>query len=216
MSQSLKIIGVDESGKGDFFGPLVISSFIAENSEISQLKAYGVKDGKLLSEKKIVEIDKFLRDNFNYVTVTIMPDEYNEKYKEIKNLNKLLAWGHARCIALLNEKQECDKAISDKFGKIDHISGELKKLGQSINLQQIVRGESITQVAAASIIARAEFLRQMESLSDKYGYEIPRGASSKVDQAGQELVRINGEQILKLISKTHFKNYNRVLSPTLF
>ncbi|RKX21000.1 MAG: ribonuclease HIII [Candidatus Zixiibacteriota bacterium] len=215
MSQSLKIIGVDESGKGDFFGPLVISSFIAENSEIPQLKAYGVKDGKLLSEKRIIEIDKFLRDNFNYVTVTIMPDEYNKRYKEIKNLNKLLAWGHARCISLLNEKQECDKAISDKFGKIDHISGELKKLGQSIKLKQIVRGEAVTQVAAASIIARAEFLRQMEYLSDKYDYQIPRGASAKVDQAGQELVQLHGEQILKLISKTHFKNYNRVLSPTL-
>ncbi len=216
MFQSLKIIGVDESGKGDFFGPLVISSFIAENSEISQLKAYGVKDGKLLSEKRIIEIDKILRDNFNYVTVTLMPDEYNKRYKEVKNLNKLLAWGHARCISFLNEKQECDKAISDKFGKIDHISGELKKLGQSINLQQIVRGESITQVAVASIIARAEFLRQIEFLSDKYDFKIPKGASSKVDQAGQELVRINGEQILKLICKTHFKNYNRVLSPTLF
>ena len=216
MFQSLKIIGVDESGKGDFFGPLVISSFIAENSEISQLKAYGVKDGKLLSEKRIVKIDKILRDNFNYVTVTLMPDEYNKRYKEVKNLNKLLAWGHARCIAHLNEKQKCDQAISDKFGKIDHITGELKKLGQSINLKQIVRGESITQVAAASIIARAEFLRQIGFLSDKYDYQIPRGASAKVDQAGQELVQLNGEQILKLISKTHFKNYNRVLSPTLF
>ncbi len=91
----------------------------------------------------------------------------------------------------------------------------MKKLGQSIKLKQIVRGESIIQVAAASIIARAEFLRQMEYLSDKYDYQIPRGASAKVDQAGQELVQLHGEQILKLISKTHFKNYNRVLSPTL-
>lgn len=211
-----KIIGVDESGKGDFFGPLVIASFLAGTKDYPRLKELGVRDGKLISENRLMDIDLVLRENYPHVLVIIDPPQYNRRYKQIKNLNKLLAWGHAESIEKLAAKYQADKAISDKFGKDELIEDELTRRKVSLEVEQIIRGESTVPVAAASIIARAAFIREMEKLSEEYGVEIPRGASSLVDSAGRDMVKKFGIDILEKVAKIHFKNFNKVVNPDLF
>ncbi len=216
MTKYKKIIGVDESGKGDFFGPLVIGALLASEEENDFLQNLGVRDSKLISDNKLLTIDERLRDHFPTAVLVIMPEEYNQKYEVIKNLNKLLAWGHASIIDQILIDNEADLAISDKFGKSELIENELRKIDRTIEIKQFVRGESILQVAAGSIIARAAFLRTMSKLSSQFKFDIPRGASAKVDEAGRQLVDIYGVSTLKKLAKLHFKNYGRVTAPTLF
>lgn len=216
MNSSSRIIGVDESGKGDFFGPLVVSAFLADNIDTAFLKSIGVRDGKMISENKILDIDEQLRQDYAHSIVVISPAEYNKKYKKLKNLNKLLAEGHAQAIDTVLKKNSADLAISDKFGKLELIENALNKKKCSIKLHQIVRGERITQVAAASIIARATFLREMDKLSYKYKVKLPRGAAPIVDKAGRKIVEQYGVDILSSVSKLHFKNYHRVVNPVMF
>ncbi|MFC1475364.1 ribonuclease HIII [Candidatus Zixiibacteriota bacterium] len=210
------LIGVDESGKGDFFGPLVITAFLAPEKDTNKLKSLGVRDGKTLSVNRTHEIARALKENFNYSTIVYFPEDYNNQYKIIKNLNKLLAEGHAEAISSLYNQHQADMAISDKFGKPEHLEKALFKRKCTIELKQIVKGETIIQVAAASIIARSEFIEQMDNLSEKYGFEIPRGASSIVDQAGIKFVDEQGLNSLNLVAKLHFKNYQRIIKPNLF
>lgn len=211
-----QVIGVDESGKGDFFGPLVIASLFASDVELENLVRLGVRDSKLISDNKLIQIDTRLRTTYPHALVIIGPERYNQLYDRIKNLNKLLAWGHARAIENVLDEHPADLAISDKFGNSALIENALMEKGRTIKLEQLVRGESILQVAAASILARAAFLREMKKLSDFYQVALPLGASARVDQAGAQLVNRYGPAVLDKIAKRHFKNYQRVVNPTLF
>lgn len=216
MTGNLRIIGVDESGKGDFFGPLVIAAFLASEHDKDKLAALGVRDGKKISDKRLLEIDEIIRNTYPHCIVVVHPQTYNQRYKKIKNLNKLLAEGHAEAITGVLEGNIADRIIVDQFGKPELIENALRQQGCKIELQQRFRGEEIIQVAAASILARGAFIREMDKLSEKYKSNIPRGASSIVDKAGQQLVDKFGVEILEKVSKMHFKNYNRVVNPTLF
>jgi ribonuclease HIII len=210
------IIGVDESGKGDFFGPLVIAAFLASDDSLADLARLGVRDSKTISDRKLLDIDEHLRQNYPHAVVVLLPDEYNRQYQKIKNLNILLAQGHSEVIIQVADRHHADKAISDKFGKPELIERELHKRGSEINLEQIVRGEAIPQVAAASILARARFINEMELLSQQCGMTLPKGAGHQVDEAGKQLVRKSGVEALNHVAKTHFKNYQRVINPGLF
>jgi ribonuclease HIII len=214
--ESRRVVGVDESGKGDFFGPLVIASFLAPDTELPTLAALGVRDSKQISDNKLLQIDKKLRASYPHALVIIGPEKYNQLYEKIRNLNKLLAWGHARAIENVLKDNPADLAISDKFGKPELIENSLFEHGRKIQLHQMVRGESVLQVAAASILARAGFLREMKKLKEHYRVELPLGASSLVDRAGLEIVSKHGPEILSKLAKKHFKNYQRVVNPTLF
>lgn len=210
MAFSGRVIGVDESGKGDFFGPLVIGSVLADEAGVEQLEGSGVRDSKTLSDKRISELDQAIRDRFVHAIVLIGPEKYNELYARIRNLNKLLAWGHAQAIENITKEHRADRAISDKFGKPELIELAVGRKGIEVEITQIVRGEKIIQVAAASIVARAAFVRRMRQLSKEYGMELPLGAGSGVDSAGRRLVQKFGVDVLEKVAKTHFKNYQRV------
>jgi ribonuclease HIII len=210
-----RVIGVDESGKGDFFGPLIVAAFLASDSDRQKLKNIGVRDGKLIADKKLLMIDEQLRSNFPHAVVVYSPEEYNQQYALIKNLNKLLAEGHARAIAAVLAKHKADLAISDKFGKPELVERALRERGVRIELQQFVRGEEILQVAAASILARAAFIREIAKLSALLKMDIPRGAGSIVDEAGKRLARRSAFGGFDKIAKTHFKNYRRIVNPSL-
>lgn len=216
MVKRRRVIGVDESGKGDFFGPLVIAAFLADDSDETLLRAAGVRDSKLISDKKILEIDSDLRQDFPHEVLVISPEDYNRRYKQIKNLNKLLADGHAETIDRILRNNEAESAVSDKFGKTELVQDALRDRNRSIDLKQIVRGESVVQVAAASIMARAGFILEMRRISESLGFELPRGASAIVDEAGRALVRQFGSSVLSRVAKLHFKNYQRVVNPGLF
>jgi Ribonuclease HIII len=134
------IIGTDESGKGDYFGPLVAAGvFVDENAAI-KLKSIGVKDSKLLSDSNIHKISPKIQDIcFNkFSVIEISPEKYNELYeqfqKERKNLNTLLAWGHAKAIEEILTWNKCDKAISDQFADERYILSKLQERGKMIEL----------------------------------------------------------------------------------
>lgn len=216
MTAHSRVIGVDESGKGDFFGPLVVAACLASDDEIPDLLAMGVRDSKKIAEKKLLSIDDVLRNQYCHALVVVPPEEYNRRYNTIRNLNKLLASCHAEAITACLKQGEADFAVSDKFGKDERLVTAMFDIQCTLPLRQVVRGESIAQVAAASIIARAEFVRQMSQLSSEAGVELPKGAAPHVDSAGRKVVALHGPSMLEKVAKIHFKNYQRALKPDLF
>lgn len=212
MSQQLHtlIIGVDESGKGDFFGPLVIAGCCFSDDESAKMAERGIRDSKLVSDSRARELCDYITELIPTKIVTIMPEVYNARYKEIKNLNKLLADGHAEVIAALTKETGAKQAISDKFGKPELIEDALESRGVAIKLKQVVRGESFSQVAAASIVARATFLDRLDELSQKFDVHLQKGAGSPTDEAGRTFLRKHGTSELGSVAKLHFKNTEKI------
>jgi ribonuclease HIII len=209
VAEHRRVIGVDESGKGDFFGPLVVAAVLADDTQLTLLRELGARDSKKIAPKKLLMVDKSLRDHFPFAVIKILPEEYNAVYERFRNLNKLLAWAHVRAIEAVLAGKEADIAISDKFGKTERIEDALAERNHPIGVEQIVRGESIAQVAAASIIARAAFVRALEQLSNEIGLILPKGAAPQVDRIGREIVARYGPAKLRQVAKVHFKNYQR-------
>jgi ribonuclease HIII len=168
------IIGTDESGKGDYFGPLVSAGVYVDEQTAKELVACGVKDSKNLSDNENLrlaqEIAKICKGRF--VIIEISPERYNLLYeqfkKEKKNLNTLLAWGHAKAIEEILSKVDCEVAIADQFADERFILGKLQEKGKGLRLIQMHKAEQNTAVAAASILARARFLEKLSKLSNKY------------------------------------------------
>ncbi len=206
-----KILGIDESGKGDFFGPLVIAGVLADETEIDRLKQNGIRDSKKISDNKIIELSNWITDNFIHTIVVIGPEKYNQLYRKIRNLNKLLAWGHSRVIENIAAASKIDLVISDKFGRADFIEKALMDKGKKINVHQMVRGEAVIQVAAASIVARAAFVKFIAGMKRQYDADIPKGAGNLVDAAGRELIGRYGLSVLEKTAKVHFKNYKKIV-----
>jgi ribonuclease HIII len=205
-------IGTDESGKGDYFGPLVIGGVHVDPRTKGQLFKLKVRDSKRITDNVIKDLDFRIRSSCIYSVVVIGPEKYNLLYDKMKNLNKLLAWGHARVIENILLRVECKKAISDQFGSENYIKNALMKLGKQIELTQIPRAESDIGVAAASILARAEFVRRMERLSQECGRQLPKGASEQVDSVGRQILEQMGKEALNRFAKLHFKNTLRITS----
>ena len=209
----MKRIGVDEAGKGDYFGYLVVAAVYVGDEE-SRLKALGVKDSKKLLDSKVAElareIKKICKDK--YEIVKISPEKYNQLYKKFgpKGLNKLLAWGHARAIENLLSKVQCDLVITDKFAEERFVNEALMEKGRKAQIDQRINGESDIAVAAASILARDEFLKTLRSLGREIGVVLPKGATH-VEEAAKQLVKKHGETILDYVAKKHFKTTKRVL-----
>ena len=203
-------VGTDESGKGDYFGPLVIGGVYVDSKTKGVLSNLKVRDSKRISDNVIKELDFQIRSVCVYSVVVIGPEKYNLLYNKMKNLNKLLAWGHARVIENILLRVDCKKAISDQFGSELFIKNALMKLGKKIELTQSPRAESDLGVAAASILARAEFLRKMERLSVECGFELPKGASEQVDKTARKILEQMGKDALNRYVKLHFKNTSRI------
>lgn len=206
----LQRIGVDESGKGDFFGPLVIAGVMVDETNIEILTKAGIKDCKKVEDKNINKLAAVIKNNCVFSVITINPAKYNELYAKLKNLNLLLAWGHARAIENILEKKDCKYALSDKFGDEKLIQNALLKRGKNIHLEQRCKAESDIAVAAASILARAQFLSSLAELSVKYGVEIPKGASDRVVQAAKSISDKYSKDELKNAVKTHFKTFTHL------
>jgi ribonuclease HIII len=145
--------------------------------------------------------------------VTIGPEAYNRLYSQINNLNRLLAWGHARAIENILEKApECPRVLSDKFGAEHLIRNALLKKGKEVILEQQVRAESDVAVAAASILARDTFLSQMDKLGKLLEMELPRGAGTIVEVTARDIAARFGIDVLNKYVKTHFKTMEKVLT----
>ena len=206
--------GIDESGKGDFFGPLVVAGVYADAEIGAKLASAGVCDSKLIkSDKKITEIAHQIRNIAagKFAVVTVGPEAYNRLYGSFGNLNRLLAWGHAKVIEELLEKvPECPRMLSDKFGNESLIRNALQTRGRQIILDQETKAESDVAVAAASILARDGFIRIMAKLSESAGITLPRGAGANVQAMANEIAAKDPE-LLQKISKTHFRTWYRAM-----
>ena len=203
-------IGTDESGKGDFFGPLVIAGVMVDENAAKLFLDVGIKDSKKVTDKKIMTLEPLIKEYSVYSIVTITNGRYNQLYSKIKNLNKLLAWGHARVIENVLEKETCEYVLSDKFGDESLIESALMEKGKSIRLEQMVRAESDIAVAAASILARAEFVHRIQKMEHTYGISFPKGCAPQVKTAAKEFVEKYGKPKLSEVCKTHFKTYNEI------
>ena len=206
--------GVDESGKGDFFGPLAVAGVYVDSDTAPRLRQLGVCDSKLVkSSAKIYELAKGIRSIVagKFALLLLKPETYNRLYAQIGNLNRMLAWGHARVIEnLLEQVPECPRVLSDKFGNEVLIKRALMERGRRITLQQRTKAESDVAVAAASILAREAFLRGMNALSDELRVQLPKGAGPQVLKCGRELMQSQGEAVFARCAKLHFKTWEEL------
>lgn len=206
--------GIDESGKGDFFGPLVIAG-VYTNGEITRhlIKA-GITDSKkITTPAKIRQLAAVIKatPGIEFDVIALRPEKYNELYASFKNLNRMLAWGHATVIEeLVRKRPDCPRALSDQFARAEVLQRALKQKNISLTLDQRTKGESDTAVAAASILARERFIDWMDAATKKVGFKIPLGASAAVVAAGKTLVETHGADALDKFAKLHFKTTQQV------
>ena len=206
-------IGIDESGKGDYFGPLVIAAVFVDARTQGELKLMEVRDSKKISDGRVLELAPDIRSICPHSIIAIGPKKYNELYIKIKNLNRLLAWGHAKALEnLLERGVTCERAISDQFGDERLILKALQEKGRRIVLEQRTKAESDLAVAAASVLARAEFLVRLKRLSDEVGTTLPKGASPVVELAAKMIIKKHGRERLDSVAKLHFKTTQAVLA----
>ena len=204
-------IGTDESGKGDYFGPLVVAGFYCPDDQEAVLRELGVRDSKALSDNRARDIAEALRQGYVHSLVVVGPEKYNELYAKFRNLNRLLAWGHARAIENILSRIDCGKAVTDQFGDERFVLNALMQKGRAIELLQRPRGEEDIAVAAASVLARAEFLCRLEDLSGEWGVDLRKGAGPPVEAAAAAFLRRHGAAALPQVAKMHFKTTEKVL-----
>jgi len=207
-------IGVDESGKGDFFGPLCIAGVYVNGAVIQAWAEAGVRDSKnISSDKKISELADKIRHTPGCVVnvVCVGNESYNRLYHKMRSVNTLLAWGHARVIEnLMGLRYQMNpppvKAISDQFAASKNvIEKALMTAGREIQLVQRHKAEEDIAVAAASILARDEFVKRLAALEKQFACKFPKGASAAVDAAAKAFVETRGADQLATVAKTHFR-----------
>jgi ribonuclease HIII len=207
--------GIDESGKGDFFGPLVIAGAYVDRDIARRFLDLGVTDSKKIgSDSRIRQLAQEINDTPGVASevVLIGPEKYNLLYEKFANLNDLLAWGHARVIEnLLQQKPNCRRSLSDQFANQSVIKRALMKQSREIQIEQQTKAESDVAVAAASILARDKFVRWLENRSKALGIQLPKGVSAAVKAAAKAVVEKGGRDALPTVAKMHFRTSAEVL-----
>jgi ribonuclease HIII len=208
--------GIDESGKGDYFGPLVVAAVYVDRATAGRLLEAGVADSKKIgSDRKIASLAGTVRSTVGdgHSIVAIGPAAYNRLYDKIGNVNRLLAWGHARALENLLEKvPDCPRAVSDQFGRKETVQRALMAAGRRVALEQYPRAETDVAVAAASILARHEFVQRLERLGAAAGLKLPKGAGPQVVEVGRQAASAGGASRLQGLVKMHFKTTAKVLA----
>ena len=206
--------GVDESGKGDFFGPLVIAGVYVDRGIARKLLDAGVVDSKRIgSDARIRALAEAIRKSSLGIVemVLIGPAKYNELYQKFGNLNSLLGWGHARVIEnLLAKKPDCPRSLSDQFADARVIKTALLKHGRKIDIEQRTKAESDIAVAAASILAREGFINWLDRKGKELGLRLERGISTSVKETAKKLVEKGGPELLRDVAKIHFRTAHEI------
>jgi ribonuclease HIII len=205
------LIGIDEAGKGDYFGPLVIAACYSDEKIDMEFGKIGLRESKNISDYRAFILEKQIRKLSPFEIVVIGPEKYNQLHTKMRNLNRLLAWGHARALENLLAKSNPREVVADQFGDKRLIENALMKKGRNVTLTQKHKAESVPAVAAASVLARAEFLKRLKKLSDEYGINLHKGAGPPVDEAGKRFIEKYGKRELEKVAKIHFKNSKRII-----
>ena len=206
-------IGTDESGKGDYFGPLVIAAVFTNPSISKKLKEIEVRDSKVLTDQSISIIAAKIKklEGCVFDVIVISPEKYNILYDKMGNLNKLLGWAHAKAIENVLNVKIAPEAISDKFGNEKYIHNSLQEKGKEIKLHQLIKAEKFTAVAAASILARDSFSKWFYRVKKQMNIQLPKGASQKVEEKAKYIKKQLGNEVLGKLVKLHFKTTKKLL-----
>ena len=207
--------GLDESGKGDFFGPLIATTVIADEAAVRHWMDEGIKDSKSVSSDRAIKVlAAKIRNTEGVVIKTVFAGmvKYNELYQKFDaNLNKLLAWFHGRALMDALAEKQVPWGLLDQFSKAPLVQNQIKGKVGNFDLQMRTKAEEDPVVAAASIIARAEYVRQIDKLSDQAGVQLPKGASAAVKEVARQIVSEQGPAALRNYAKMHFKTASEVL-----
>lgn len=205
------LIGIDESGKGDYFGPLVIAGAFVTEKHAEKLLEHGIQDSKQLSDKDNIRLAKIIKNLCPHKLIIIKNPSYNELYEFIKNLNHMLAWGHAKTIESMVKDCGCKHALSDKFSSESLIHSHLIKQDLDVTLYEENNAERFISVAAASILAREAFLNNLSDLSKHYSFQFPKGCKKNISSIAHNFIKLYGEQELRNVAKLHFKITKNIL-----
>ena len=200
-------VGSDEAGKGDYFGPLVVCALRLGPGDAVKLRQGGVMDSKKLTDERVFQLAPALMERFPHRVEVLDPPLYNATHAKVKNLNPMLADLHAAAIRAVAEPGI--DVLVDKFGNEKLVADRLK--GVDIRLRQETKAERIPAVAAASVVARYEFVRRLAALSEEYGVDLRKGAGAPTDKSARAFLRLHGEAKLGEVAKLHFKNTSKVL-----
>jgi ribonuclease HIII len=203
-------IGTDEAGKGDYFGPLVVAAVYVDDLTAGALRDLGVRDSKTLSDRRARELAARIRELCPTGVVAIGPERYNSLYAEMRNLNRLLAWAHARALEDLLARVPCTRVLSDQFADARVLQRALGPRGRQVHLEQRPRAEEDVAVAAASIVARAEFIDRLARLSETAGVELAKGAGPPVLTSGKRYLAKHGASALAKVAKLHFRTTQQI------
>lgn len=207
-------IGSDEVGTGDYFGPIIVTAAYVSRKDISFLEDLGVRDSKKITDDKILNIAPSIIKKIPHVSIIINNEEYNDTYEQNINMNKIKAILHNKALfSLLNkDNYHYDMIVVDEFAKKYVYFSYLKEVKNVVrNITFTTKAEDkCLSVACASIISRFLFLKEIDKLSKELKIEIPKGASTKVDLVGKEIVNKYGESKLRSIAKLNFKNTNKI------
>ena len=217
--------GSDESGKGDYFGPLVVCCAYTDERLSAEMKKLGVKDCKQMTDKAVLTAGAALRRLLGpdgYAVVKLGPAAYNRLYAKIRNINRLLAWAHGTAIEeLLEKRPSCDRVVVDQFAPTEAtIRRALKTRGKAATVEQRHKAESDIAVSAASVIARELFIRACTDMTKECFGEnpaeddrIPLGSSDpRVRELAERMVRAEGPVWLMNHCKAHFQTTDKVLA----
>lgn len=204
------VVGSDESGKGDYFGPLVTAAVAFGPKDLPILEEARFADSKVMTHKAIRSCAAIIREKLPHEIVVVGPSKYNQLYAKFGNLNKLLAWCHGTALNGVLERVEADTIVVDKFCDEKVLRRGFKPLVQGKELILRTRAESNPAVAAASVLASDAFTRALERLGREVDLNLPKGAGRQVDLAGKRLVSVKGRDILEQVAKVHFRNTEKI------
>ncbi len=208
--------GLDESGKGDFFGPVIAATVIADKAAIDAWRKAGVQDSKKIAEAKIMQLDKLIRETSGAAVRTCfcgMPKYNDLMSRPGANLNRLLAWQHATALEQALTAKRVPWGLLDQFTEQPLVQRELAKKGvKDFELKMRTKAESDPVVAAASVVARAEFVRQMHLLSKKFGAKLQKGAGPLVKEQAHQIMQQFGTRALGEFAKLHFRTAYEVVA----
>ncbi|MFN3202201.1 MAG: ribonuclease HIII [Bradymonadia bacterium] len=203
-------IGTDEAGKGDYFGPLVVAGALIKRDQLELLQTLGIDDSKALSDERLPAMVRGIEAACITEVMVITPAKYNELYARIGNLNKLLSWAHGKVIENLLTREKAPWALVDKFVDERVLRRSLGPLGSSIQVDARTKAEEDPAVGAASVLARAAYLRNLRSLSRRFGVTLSAGAGAPTLRSGRALIEAHGKGALAETAKLHFRTTEQI------
>ena len=203
-------IGTDEAGKGDYFGPLVITGVAIKRKDLEILQTLGVDDSKAVADGRIREMVQGIEALCETETIVISAAKYNQLHPQMRSVNRMLAWGHGKAIEALLARTDASWVLIDRFAQMPQIRRGLGPLGLQAHVDAWPKAEEDPAVAAASIIARAAYLRSLASMSKRYGLQIKSGAGAPTLAVARRFVSMHGKEALNDVAKVHFATTDQI------